>query len=396
MKDNSKSIKNMKNKSVIASVLISCIIFLVFIGILEIVLRTTHLFGAKTSYLKPDPILGYRFIPGHKYWHLKENDHPVSDKINSFGWRDKEWSLKKSPNTYRVAVLGDSMVESADIESDRTFIALTENQLNRDGNHKVELMNFGLSNISQAEELLILKNDIARFSPDMVILFFFPGNDIDDMAKETASHIKRPFFHISESGELTLDTRFSRTGHYKIKRLINLFKRHSALINLIGERYQGYKEYRRNKAMNMSDKNWKEALPKYLSLCTTNPDQTFTKNYQLNKLLIKAIAECCREKSIRFMLVTVDLTPLYIPEYEKRNKSIDSTFDVNFFEDDLGSYAAPLNIEYLGLQRIFRQAYENVGVPLHWNHWNYEGHKVVADALAEKLKPILASNKDEW
>ena len=62
----------------------------------------------------------------------------------------------------------------------------------------------------------------------------------------------------------------------------------------------------------------------------------------------------------------------------------------------MGSYAAPLNIEYLGLQRIFRQAYENVGVPLHWNHWNYEGHKVVADALAEKLKPILASNKDEW
>jgi len=108
------------------------------------------------------------------------------------------------------------------------------------------------------------------------------------------------------------------------------------------------------------------------------------------------MAKYCKEKKILFMLVTVDIPNIYTPEGERKYKTIDSTFDAYFFENDLENYATSLNIEYLGLQRIFRQAYEKNPVPLHWFHWNYEGHKVLANALAEKLKPILASNKHEW
>lgn len=393
MKSNIKFSEKSKIRNIIINIIISISIFFVFIGILEIILRTTHLFGANTPWIKPDPILGYRCVPGSKYWCHYENDHPITGRINSYGWRDKEWSLKKPNNTYRIAVLGDSMVASWDVESDRTFLAFTERRLNEIENPKVELMNFGFSNISQAEELLILKNDVVQFSPDMVLLFFFPENDLNDMSRETASHVKRPFYNISKDGELLLDTSFSKTSHYKTKDLINLFKRHSALVNLIGERYQGYKEYRRNIAINTPGKKGKETLSKYLSLCTTAPDVTFSKNYQLNKILIKAMAEYCKEKRIRFMLVTTDISEAYIPGLENKYKSIDSTFNANFFEDDLGNYAASLNIEYLGLQRIFRQAYENTGVPLHWYHWNYEGHKVVADTLTNKLRSILDSRK---
>lgn len=393
MKDNSEFQNKLKVRvrGTIANVSISFIVFLVFIGILEIVLRTTHLFMAKTPWIKSDPLIGYRYIPGSKYWRYGENDHPITGRINSHGWRDKEWSLKKPQNTYRIAVLGDSMVASLDVETERTFLALTENQLNPVGNCNVELMNFGFSNISQAEELLILKNDIGKFSPDMVLLFFFPGNDINDMDRVTASHIKRPFYDISTNGELLLDTSFSKTSHYKTKYLIELFKQHSALVNLIGERYYGYKEQRQNKIINMNGKREKEPLSKYLSLCTANPDATFIKNYQLNKLLIKAMSEYCKEKGVRFMLVTVDLSDSYTPELEKKYKAIDPTFDANFFEDDLRNYAASLRIDYFGLQRIFRQAYENTGVPLRWAHWNYEGHKVVAEALSGKLRNILGT-----
>ena len=67
----------------------------------------------------------------------------LQGKINSYGWRDKELSLKKPQNTYRIAVLGDSLVEAFQVESDRTFLALTEQQLNEEHKLKVELMNFG-------------------------------------------------------------------------------------------------------------------------------------------------------------------------------------------------------------------------------------------------------------
>lgn len=104
----------------------------------------------------------------------KENDHPITGKINSYGWRDKELSLKKPQNTYRIAVLGDSLVEAFQVESDRTFLALTEQQLNEEHKLKVELMNFGHGGYTQSEELLVLENQVEQFSPDMVIVFFSP------------------------------------------------------------------------------------------------------------------------------------------------------------------------------------------------------------------------------
>ena len=387
-----KYLKGTNMRSKITNLIISLVIFLSFIEALEIILRLTHIFGAHTSFYKHDPVLGYRYIPNSKYWFFEENDHPIIGKINSYGWRDKGWSLKKPENTFRIAILGDSMVASLDVESDRSFVAITERQLNKNENRSIELMNFGFLNISQAEELLILQNDVVKFSPDMVVLFFFPVNDIDDMSKETASHLNRPFFNISESGELILDTSFSQTRHYKIKSSLDWFKQHSALITLIGERYYGFKEQRRSKTVDMSEAKDKKPLQRFLSLCTENPDALFLKNYQLNKTLIKAMSEYCKNKCIKFILVTVDV-PSYNPEIEKRYKSKDTTFNAKFFENDLRNYAESLNIGYLGLQSIFQQIYKDTGLSLHWIHWNYQGHKVVADVLTNKLKSIIEPNQ---
>ena len=394
MEDFFQLFKNNKIRSTLINILISSIIFFIFIGILEIILCNTYTFTTN-PWLKLDPILGRRLVPGCKYRYMRENDHPVTVTINSYGWRDKEWSLKKPKNTYRIAVLGDSMVQSEDIESDRTFLSLAEQQFNEDAQHlKIELMNFGQSNISQAEELLILKNDVMQFLPDMVLLFFFPTNDIYDVAKNTTLNVSRPFYHVSEKGELLLDTRFSETREYKIRCVLNFFKQHSTLIAFISERYFGYVQQRKIRAKNLSTAEGTGILPKYLSLCTTNPCETLFKNYQLNKMLIKAMSEYCKEKSIQFMLVTVDMPTIYIPENEKKYKTIDPSFNANFFEDDLRNYAASLNIEYLGLQRIFKIVYENTGVPLHWAHWNYHGHRVVANALVNKLKSISIINSN--
>lgn len=52
-------------------------------------------------------------------------------------------------------------------------------------------------------------------------------------------------------------------------------------------------------------------------------------------------------------------------------------------------------IKCLGLQREFRQSFENTGVPLHSSHWNYEGNKVVAKALTDKLRSIFYSKEQK-
>lgn len=363
MQNNVNFFKTFEIKKWFINFLVSFVLFLVFLFIVELVLRTTHLFGAKVSWTEKDAVLGYRFIPNSKYWLNKENDHPI-------------------------AVLGDSMVEAMQVELDRTFLSLAEHQLNDYHKFNVELMNFGRSGYSQAEELIILKHHIMQFLPDMVILFFVPVNDIRDVSKETSPELLRPFYTLSEKEELKLDTNFVTLREFKNKRGLT---KYSALISLISERYKSYQQQlaieKRSKTIGTSGET-KWGVNNYLSLCTLNQNVAYLKNYQLNKVLIKAMAEYCKEKGIKFMLVTADID-VYMPEMEEKCKAIDPTFNANYFEDDLRSYAASLNIEYMGLQRLFRKTFEDTKAPLRWGHWNYEGHQVVANELVSKLQSII-------
>lgn len=391
MKENSGLVQDTRDKGRLKNLFFLLVAFFIFLGVLEGVFRMAHLFNARISCSEPDPVLGWRFTPGRSYWFYKENDHPITGKINRFGWRDREWSLKPSADTYRIAVLGDSYVESFQVETNRNFLALTEKEFNKDQNIRLELMNFGRSGFTQTEELLVLRKYITQFSPHMVILFFLPENDLTEISRETTFELIRPFYQLSPNGELMLDTSFVDTREFKIKRFINFFTHHSALITLIGERYnlfQAQNLIRKKEKQHVQERGHAESLERYLSLCTGNADKTYLKNYQLSKRLIRAMSEYCSSRSIRFMLVTIN-TPAYISEVEAKYRDMDASFNMNFFEDDLRKFADSINIEYLGLQRIFRDSYETNGIVLHWGHWNYQGHQVVGKVLADKLRSII-------
>jgi hypothetical protein len=374
------------------TIVLTLLMFLLVIVTLEIVMRTTHLFGAKMSYAEPDYRLGWRFTPGRSYWHFKENDHPISGTINRFGYRDRDWTIEKPENVYRIAVLGDSYVVAFQVELDSTFLALTEQRLNQAGRRRVEFMNFGRPGYTQTEQLVILEEEVVQFSPDMVMLVFLPDNDITDVRRQTSPDVLRPFYSVSGDGRLDLDTSFADSPLFKIKVRINWLKQRSALLSLLTERFNLYQRQRRLRQrealLNEGEASAQKHLDPVLTLCTANPLSPYLESYRLNKVLIKAMAEYCAGKGFAFMLVMTD-TPAYLPEREQGFLDIDPTFDLHYFEDDLASYAETLGIEYLGLQRVFRQEYLEHEIPLHWGHWNYRGHRVVSEALGLKLEPII-------
>src|SRR6185369_15709040 len=133
-------------------------------GALELLLRTTHLFHARLSWTEPDREIGWRFTPGREYWFFGENDHAITGRINSTGWRDRERIIKRTPHTGRLAVLGDSYVEAFQVELDSTFAARIENSM-RGSPDGFEAMNFGRSGMSPAEESVVLARDVFRFEP---------------------------------------------------------------------------------------------------------------------------------------------------------------------------------------------------------------------------------------
>ena len=124
-------------------------------------------------------------------------------------------------------------------------MAVAEKDFNQNsGGLKIEFLSFGRTLFIQTEESLVLKHMVEQFSPDMVMVLFLPLNDIQDVSKETTTDRLRPFFHVSETGELILNTSFTQTREFKLKRFINWFKQYSALISLMTERYNMFQNQR--------------------------------------------------------------------------------------------------------------------------------------------------------
>ena len=90
---------------------------------------------------------------------------------NSFGFNDVEWSVERKPGVPRIACLGSSTTEGGNPQ-DRlgSFPFFLEELLEARHGRDVEILNFGLSGWTTAEELVnwfLLAQD---YDPDLVIL----------------------------------------------------------------------------------------------------------------------------------------------------------------------------------------------------------------------------------
>lgn len=93
-------------------------------------------------------------------------------KTNSHGMRDKERSVEKPDNTYRIAFLGDSFVFGWGVEKEEMFSNILEDNLNsKNPSLKYEVLNFGVpgySTFQQAEQLI---KKVNKFKPDAILVY---------------------------------------------------------------------------------------------------------------------------------------------------------------------------------------------------------------------------------
>jgi len=193
------------------------ILFSTFLGLAacEIGLR---LFGFKYSgsTWTSDPLVGVSLRPGASAWEVDEGF--AWTKINSHGYRDRDRALSKPRGVYRIAALGDSYTEARQVPMDKTFTSLAEEEFNRShclGERKVEVMNFGIGGFGTAQELLLLRERVWKFDPDLVVLQFYAGNDLfnNHRALNISAPDKAPYF-LLKNGKLELDDSFRQGPAY--------------------------------------------------------------------------------------------------------------------------------------------------------------------------------------
>ena len=159
------------------------------------------------SFFRDDRELGWGLRPGARGWHVSEGEAFVA--INANGQRDAERTLEKPAGAYRVAVLGDSMVEARQVPLEQTFAQVMERHLSRCAGRAVEVLNFGVPGYGTAQELLQLRSRVWPYRPDLVLLTAYLGNDLWDNLRslDPLSPDRRPFL-VRQGTDFVLDDSF--------------------------------------------------------------------------------------------------------------------------------------------------------------------------------------------
>jgi hypothetical protein len=107
--------------------------------------------------------LSYEHIPGVTVDHIK---------INSDGFRGREYSKIPDPDVYRIAVVGDSETFGMRLPSPETFPAQLRSHLSAKEQARFEVLNFGVAGYSTDQEMELIRTKVLDYHPNMVLVYF--------------------------------------------------------------------------------------------------------------------------------------------------------------------------------------------------------------------------------
>jgi len=360
------------------------------------------------SFHRPDPLLGTRLRAGTEGWSRKEGEAYV--RINSAGMHDEEVTLAKPPKTLRVAVLGDSFMEAVQVPQEATFASRLEERLAacpRVAGQRVETLNFGVANYGTAQQLLQLREHVWQYSPDMVVLAFFAGNDVRNNSPELERGRQRPFF-LMRDGELVLDTSFAEDEEFRdnmvlAERLAPL--QNIRLYHLLRKARSGTEVLRHGAPLAVALAQGDD-LPPALSEEGINenvlrepPDDAWRNAWQVTDGLLARMAAEVRARGVPFVVVTIPPGGVAYPDRELRERYARQLGEADLFYPErrvrgVGE-AAGFPVAMLGpalqahADATGRFLYGFPNAMMGFGHWNEEGHRVAANVAAPSICAAL-------
>lgn len=143
-----------------------------------------------------DRVMGFTHIPNKRiYW--KQEGPGVYSYFNADGMREPNLVMSKPAGTYRVAVLGDSLVEGLQSPIEKTFGYLLGEELTKKMHRPIEVLNFGNSGYSTAQEYLQLKK-VWKYSPDLVLMGYSNRDIFENWSPpdETITNVRPYALHL--------------------------------------------------------------------------------------------------------------------------------------------------------------------------------------------------------
>ena len=217
-------------------------LFLAFIGFVfscglcEVAIRITKLAPDISPIVVNKP---WGDFETHQYKSINYLPRIGSKDINSSGLRDREFNLNKTRNTFRVLVIGDSVVYGLCYRPNHLPLGhrvteklekLLDLQAKVKGiDTKFEVYNFGVSGFNAEQEVDLLELKGLQFKPDLVIQVYCLNDDtemsaeIDTLKNESQSVNKKwnkiKKFQESKLGQYLLWSHFYRLIYQRMNAL---------------------------------------------------------------------------------------------------------------------------------------------------------------------------------
>ncbi|WP_419189613.1 alginate O-acetyltransferase AlgX-related protein [Stieleria marina] len=159
-----------------------------------------------TSKLHSAPFIRTAQENGWMYWPLEEQTIDVSDSSDGSGEQQvklfrnrcsfredaQETPIKKTANTYRIMVAGDSHTDGV-VENKNSYANLLERDLNAASSDRMtyDVINAGHTAFSPYQELWLYEKVLNKFEPDLLVVGFYAGNDVWELMTTDRVHLAK-------------------------------------------------------------------------------------------------------------------------------------------------------------------------------------------------------------
>ncbi len=309
------------------------------------------------------PGLSYELIPGA----IAENGF---FKINSHGIRDREYSIPKPKNVFRIIILGDSVTFGTEYPIEQTYAKILEQKLNSNPNSSVkyEVLNAGVCAYNAIQKFILLKNRLLDYKPDLVI-FQFINDDYYRNAVVLPGEANHESHILINMGEyFSLNFPNIMPFNNKIDRFL---KKHSATYRLINKSIYDF----------MSIRNPDKYLPQAYKYAGFND---LSESIKENKQIFKQFEVLARKEKFQFILMLVP--------------DLKNTDNLDPWIRQTGTNG--LNFKILDLFKQFKSRGIDLTelriTPQGICHFNLIGHELTADILkhwlSKNVKLVLSDN----
>ena len=364
--------------------------------VLEAGVRVLHL--VPDRFWRPDARLGTVLIPGASgVWTQEEHEFFVPVRINDAGRRDLDRSVDKPPGTFRILLLGDSFVEALQVPIEQTFARGLEQRLTAESGRPVEVVSMGVSGYGTAGEYLWYRDVGRQFHADLVLLSFYPGNDVRNNSP-TLEPTLRPVYaadgsldHVAggkgadEGGGRGL---LNRSAAYQYIRKLVLTRQPALAARLA--------DWGLLRRAALRPVPMDQGVPVDYWVFASQPPPVWQDAWAHTEGLLAALRDAVRADGATLVVMVVTAREQVYPDDWAQLQATypamgNIAWDLNGPERRVLSWCALNDVQCVPLSPAFAAARE--GSPrLHWHfdgHWTPAGHALAAETMAAALQPSV-------